>query len=201
MDKNEAKKRIDKLKAEINHHRYLYHVLDKEDLSEGALDSLKNELFKLEQEHPGLVTKDSPTQRVAGKPSAKFKKTQHREKMLSLFDAFSREDIGDWQDRIIKVYAENAGSNVSGFKYYCELKLDGLALNLTYRDGLLVKGATRGDGLTGEEVTPNVKTIQSIPLSLRKLTEKDWQNLGLKTSLCTGYHLLIFHYQKSTLTK
>ena len=100
MNKQKAKQRIQKLKNEINHYRYLYHVLDKQEISDGALDSLKNELFKLEQEYPDLITLDSPTQRVSGKPLEKFAKVTHSKPMMSLFDSFSEKDMRDWEERL-----------------------------------------------------------------------------------------------------
>ena len=103
MDKAQTKKRIAKLKAEINYHRYLYHVLDKVEISDAALDSLKNELAKLERENPEFITADSPTQRVGGQPLDKFKKVEHSSLMMSLFDAFSRQDMEDWQKRLLKI--------------------------------------------------------------------------------------------------
>ena len=167
MTKNEAKTRIAKLIQEIDRHRYNYHVLDKETMSPAALDSLKNELFRLEQEFPDLITPDSPTQRVGGKPLAKFKKVEHSKPMLSLFDAFSEADIRDWEKRF-KNYAEANDINLpKKIEYYCELKLDGLAITLKYQDGLLIEGATRGNGRVGEEVTQNIKTIESIPFQLK----------------------------------
>jgi DNA ligase (NAD+) len=178
MNKEEAKKRIEKLRVEINHHRYLYHVLDKEEISEGALDSLKLELYRLEQEYPDFITADSPTQRVAGEPLVKFTKVNHRERMLSLFDSFSSSDIKDWQERNIKVYKENTARDVNGFEYYCELKLDGLAIAISYKNSKFFRGATRGDGKVGEDVSSNVKTIDSIPLKLRRISEKEYEALG-----------------------
>jgi DNA ligase (NAD+) len=172
MSKEETKKRIEKLKKEIEHHRYLYHVLDKQEISDDALDSLKNELFKLEQQYPDLVTEDSPTQRVGGKPLEGFGKVAHKTPMLSLFDAFSPADMRDWEDRLAKM---NGGT----WNYFCELKLDGLAMSLRYEKGGFVQGATRGDGKTGEDVTRNLRTIDSIPLNLRKPKEKELQEMGL----------------------
>jgi len=161
MNKKEIKNRIDKLIKEISHHRYLYHVLDKQEISDSALDSLKKELFDLEQEHPSLIRKDSPTQRVSGKALDKFVKIKHNSKILSLADAFNYQDLLDWEERNDKIIKEK----VKG--YYTELKLDGLTVVLTYKNGIFYKGATRGDGKIGEDVTNNLKTISSIPLSLR----------------------------------
>ena len=177
MTKSEAKIRIDKLKAEINLHRYNYHVLDQETISAAALDSLKNELFLLENEYPDLITPDSPTQRVAGKPLSKFKKVVHSQPMVSLFDAFSEEDMRSWEER-----NENFLGHSLKEDYYCELKLDGLAINLRYANGLLVAGATRGDGKIGEDVTHNIRTINSIPLKLEVPSAKELKAMGLDES-------------------
>lgn len=163
MTKAEAKVRIDKLVQEVNYHRYLYHVLDRQEISDAALDSLKNELARLEQEWPDLVRFDSPSQRVGGQPLSKFKKIQHSTKILSLVDAFDSQDIRDWEERNEKILKEK----IKG--YYCELKLDGLTVVLTYKKGIFVQGATRGDGTIGEEVTNNLKTIESIPLALNQV--------------------------------
>lgn len=161
MTKNAAKKRIEKLKREINHHRYLYHVLDKIEISDAALDSLKNELVKLEEKYPELMTPDSPTQRVGGKPLAKFKKIRHSKPVLSLQDVFNEEDLKAWEERILKILPEK-----KPLDYFAELKIDGLSIVLRYENGLLATGATRGDGVMGEDVTQNLKTIEGIPLRL-----------------------------------
>jgi len=179
MDELEIKKRIAKLKKEIDHHRYLYHVLDKIEISDAALDSLKNELFKLEMANPEFITPDSPTQRVGGKPLDKFVKVNHSRPMMSLFDSFSQEDMKDWQDRIKKLIPPVPFSKGGEFGYYCELKLDGLAVTLKYEKGVFREGATRGDGKTGEDVTQNLKTIESIPLRLRKPEESELKKIGL----------------------
>ena len=188
MTQEQAKNRIDKLKAEINLHRYNYHVLDEETISPAALDSLKNELFKLENEFPELITPDSPTQRVGGEPLAKFKKSIHSRPMISLFDAFSEEDLRDWEERDRRFLASDevrpglfpeARAFVGGEtpEYFCELKLDGLAVNINFHGGLLEKAATRGDGKVGEDVTLNVRTIASIPLALQPVSKKDLRAL------------------------
>ncbi len=173
MNKQEAKKRIKKLRAEINHHRYLYHVLDKAEISDEALDSLKNELFKLESEFPDLITVDSPTQRIGGKPLDKFRKIRHSQFMISLYDAFTPEDLHAWEKRISKLLPVNVKLN-----YFCELKLDGLAVALRYEKGIFILGATRGDGRVGEDVTQNLRTIASLPLTLRQPTDKEYQESG-----------------------
>lgn len=163
MDKKNAKNRINKLRELINHHRYLYHVLDKQEISDSALDSLKKELFDLEQQYPDLVTFDSPTQRVGGQPLREFKKVKHSQRMLSFNDAFSKKEMEDWQERFMKLVPENQKSKVD---FYCELKIDGLAIELIYINGILQTGSTRGDGNIGEDITQNLKTIDAIPLKI-----------------------------------
>ncbi len=166
MNKQEIKNRIDKLKKEINHHRYLYHVLDKQEISDAALDSLKNELYKLEQKHPEFITPDSPTQRVGGKPLDKFKKIKHKVTQWSFNDAFEKKGIVDFEKRIKKILNEKGEKENVNLDYTCELKIDGLHIVLTYEKGILKTGATRGDGKIGEDVTQNLKTIESIPLKI-----------------------------------
>ena len=173
MNKKEAENRIEKLKKEINHHRYLYHVLDRQEISEGALDSLKNELFKLEQKYPEFIAADSPTQRVEGKPLNKFGKVAHEPAMLSLFDAFSAQDMADWEGRAKKIIKSKFNLD-----YYCELKFDGLAMSLRYVNGIFTQGATRGNGKVGEDVTNNLKTIESIPLRLRIPSQSEFKKNG-----------------------
>ena len=158
--KAEAKKRIEKLRTVISHHRYLYHVLNKQEISDAVLDSLKHELYNLEQEFPELITSDSPTQRVAGKSLKGFKKVKHKIPMLSIEDIFSGEELDKWEDYLKRlIYSER-------FEYFCEIKVDGLAVSLVYEDGVFKRGATRGNGLVGEDITQNLKTIESIPLQL-----------------------------------
>ncbi len=159
------KERIKKLKKEINHHRYLYHVLNRQEISDAALDSLKHELSEIEHTYPELITADSPTQRVAGHALAGFKKVRHEMPMLSLNDAFSEEEVSEWEQRIKKFGAGEA------LDYFAELKIDGFAISLMYENGFFVRGSTRGDGNTGEDVTANLKTIESIPLVMN--TEHD----------------------------
>ncbi|KPJ57462.1 hypothetical protein AMJ49_00840 [Parcubacteria bacterium DG_74_2] len=164
LSKTEVKKRIKKLKKLINYHRYLYHVLDKQEISDAALDSLKRELFDLEQKYPEFITPDSPTQRVGGKPLKEFEKVKHPEPMLSINDAFSEKDMENWLERISKLLTQE---QIEKINFYCEPKLDGLAIELIYKDGILSIGSTRGDGIIGEDVTQNLKTIEAIPLRLR----------------------------------
>jgi DNA ligase (NAD+) len=169
MNKIEAKQRIEKLKKEINYHRYLYHVLDKQEISDEALDSLKNELFLLENQYPELITSDSPSQRIGGKPLNKFEKYTHKYPMLSFFDAFSEKEMEDWEKRYTRFLDNNLGGGFD--KYYCELKIDGVAIELVYSKGILKVGATRGDGKVGENITQNLKTISAIPLKILEKKE------------------------------
>jgi DNA ligase (NAD+) len=169
MDKTETKKRIEKLRETINRHRYLYHVLDKQEISDSALDSLKKELFDLEQEFPDLITPDSPTQRIGGKALKEFKKIRHKQRMLSFNDAFSKDDMQDWLERISKLLEKNLPAGRQGkteLDFYCELKIDGLAIELVYKNGVFETGSTRGDGSVGEDITQNLKTVEAIPLKI-----------------------------------
>src|SRR3989344_5918688 len=167
----DTKTRVKKLKETINHHRYLYHVLDRQEISDAALDSLKHELAKLEKQYPKYASPDSPTQRIGGKPLDKFAKVVHKARKWSYGDAFTEEEIRDFDERIKRMLAKEAlsTSNVdSAAEYVCELKIDGFKIVLTYENGVLKTAATRGDGVTGEDVTQNIKTIESISLRLEK---------------------------------
>ena len=178
MNKKEAKKRIKKLREVIRRHRYLYHVKDNPEISDEAFDRLKHELKEIEEEYPSLITPDSPTQRVGGEPLDKFEEVEHEEPMLSIEDLFSREELEDWQDYLKRL------SPSSEFNYFCELKIDGCAVSLIYEEGSLVTGATRGNGRVGENVTQNLKTIESIPLKVslqEELSEEVEQ--GIKEAL------------------
>ena len=166
MEKEEARKRIEVLKKEIDQNRYLYHVEDKPRVSDAVDDSLKHELTILEQEFPEFITKDSPTQRVGGKALDKFVKVTHFTPMISLNDVFSEEEFLAWEQRIAKLVTLD---KIKKSGYYAEVKMDGLAVALIYKNGLFVSGATRGDGKVGEDVTNNLRTIESIPLKLRTL--------------------------------
>lgn len=161
MTKNEAKKRIKKLRALISHHRHLYHVQDKQEISDEAFDVLKHELATLEQQYPVFITPDSPTQRVGGEALDKFEKVEHSAPMLSIEDVFGEEELGDWEKYILKLSGEKK------LEYFCELKIDGFAVALHYKKGVFSLGATRGNGKIGEDVTQNLKTIESIPLRLK----------------------------------
>jgi DNA ligase (NAD+) len=159
--KDNPAKRAAKLRELINEYRYHYHVLNKSIMSEAAADSLKHELSQIEAAHPELITADSPTQRVAGEPLPQFKKIRHSTRMLSLNDVFSEEEFIAWVERVKK----QAG--VSDFDFFMDLKMDGLACAIVYENGVLVQGVTRGDGFVGEDVTMNIRTIESVPLRLR----------------------------------
>jgi DNA ligase (NAD+) len=164
MAESGAQKKIEKLREELRRHEHLYYVLDAPEVSDAEYDALMNELKKLEAAHPELVTPDSPTQRVGGKPAEGFKKAQHSRPMLSLDNAYSAEELADWDRRV----HELAGN--LPVEYTAELKLDGLSVALSYEPGgggaRLIMGLTRGDGQTGEDVTSNIRTIRSIPLSI-----------------------------------
>jgi DNA ligase (NAD+) len=161
-DIDKVGQRIEKLRETINHHNYRYYVLDSPEISDAEYDELMKELRQLEAEHPELVTPDSPTQRIGAPPVEAFGVVEHPQPLLSLANAFSDEELAAWHKR---------ASNLLGgrqFDLVCEPKIDGLAVALTYVDGLLVTGATRGDGYRGEDITRNLKTIRSIPLSVPK---------------------------------
>jgi len=159
MNKTEAKEKIDALKEILNKYGYEYYVLDQPSVPDSEYDKRLQELLKLEEEHPELVTADSPTQRVGGQPLEGFEKVEHRIRMLSLGNAFNEADLRDFDRRV----RENLNQQVS---YVCELKIDGLAVSLTYENGQFTQGSTRGDGSVGEDITTNLRTIRSIPLSV-----------------------------------
>jgi DNA ligase (NAD+) len=164
MSKKEVEIRIKNLREAINKYRYEYHVLDNLSISESALDSLKGELLELEEKFPEFVTSDSPTQRVAGKPLEQFIKVRHKVPQWSFNDAFGEEDIRAFDERVIR-FLEKAGIKRKP-TYTCELKIDGLKIVFEYENGMLINGATRGDGEVGEDVTHNIRTIESVPLKL-----------------------------------
>ena len=156
----EGLQRAAELREQINHHNYRYYVLDDTEISDGEYDRLMVELRRLEEDHPSLVTPESPTQRVGASPADGFDQVQHRLPMLSLGNAFNEDDLQAWYRRV-KGLLDDAD-----FDLVCELKIDGIAVSLTYQDGVLVQGATRGDGTAGEGVTQNLRTIRTIPMSL-----------------------------------
>jgi DNA ligase (NAD+) len=161
MTKAQAESRIAKLRELINEYRYEYHVNNHSIMEESAADGLKHELATLEDTYPELITPDSPTQRVAGAPLPQFVSVEHKTRMLSLNDVFDEEEVSAWFERIKKL------APGADFAFFADTKMDGLACSLIYEDGALVRGVTRGNGLVGEDVTQNVKTIESIPLRLR----------------------------------
>jgi len=155
-------KKIEALREKIRHHEYLYYVVDQPEISDAEFDKLMRQLKDLEAEHPELLTADSPTQRVGGKPREGFVKVRHSSPMLSLDNTYNEEELRAWERRVHEL------SGRSDVEYVCELKLDGMSLALIYEDGKLVRGITRGDGTVGEDVTLNVRTVRSIPLSIPK---------------------------------
>ncbi|MGE3269007.1 MAG: NAD-dependent DNA ligase LigA [Chloroflexota bacterium] len=160
QDENAIQQRVEELRRQINHHNYRYHVLDSPEISDGEYDALMRELRALEDAHPELQSPESPTQRVGGEPSAEFGTVEHVIPMLSLANAFDEASLRAWHARASRLL----GRDVTGF--VLEPKIDGLAISLIYQDGRLAIGATRGDGLRGEDVTPNIRTIRSVPLVL-----------------------------------
>ncbi len=158
----DAEKKIESLRDEIRHHEYLYYVVDRPEISDFEYDKLMQQLQKLESEHPSLITPDSPTQRVGGKPREGFVKVRHSSPMLSLDNTYNEEELRAWERRVHELTGRKE------VDYVCELKLDGMSLSLGYDDGQLVRGVTRGDGTTGEDVTLNVRTVRSVPLSVPK---------------------------------
>lgn len=166
MNRQEAERRIPKLRELINEYRYEYHVNDRSIMSEAAADSLKHELSELEKTFPDLVTPDSPTQRVAGAPLKGFQAVPHSQRMLSLNDVFDEVELTVWFNRVQKLVPDWQP------ELHVDLKLDGLACAITYENGVLTQALTRGDGTVGEDITPNVRTIESVPLRLRAGADK-----------------------------
>jgi DNA ligase (NAD+) len=156
----EAKRRVEELRDLINYHDYRYYVLDDPEISDAEYDQLMRELKGYEEEFPELITPDSPTQRVAGAPTELFAPVRHRQPMLSLDNAFSWEELSAWGKRVERALGREAD-------FYCELKIDGIAVAVTYEDGRYVRGATRGDGFVGDDITANIRTVRSVPVTLR----------------------------------
>lgn len=180
MTLKEIKQRIEKLREEIDYHRYLYHVLDQQEISDSSLDSLKHELKQLETQYPEFITADSPTQRIGGQPLPKFKKISHKIPMISLEDIFNEEEFLAWEKRNAKIIA-------LPYQYFSELKIDGFAISLIYKNGVFINGSTRGDGLIGEDVTQNLKTIESIPLRLRLPEKEEFDEIDLPLFIYENY--------------
>src|SRR4051812_15056652 len=162
----EPTQRVAELSEQLRYHLYRYHVLDDPIVSDAEYDALMRELRAIETAHPELVTPDSPTQRVGAPASEKFAKVRHPVPMLSLGNAFDEEDLRAWRERVARVLGD-----VAPIAFVVEPKIDGLAIALTYEHGRFVRGATRGDGEVGEDVTANLRTISSVPLALREPTE------------------------------
>ena len=158
----DPEKKIETLREKIRHHEYLYYVLDQPEISDAEFDKLLQRLKDLEAGHPELITADSPTQRVGGKPREGFVKVPHSSPMLSLDNTYNEEELRSWEHRVHELTGRK------DVDYVCELKLDGMSLALIYEDGKLVRGITRGDGSVGEDVTLNVRTVRSVPLSIAK---------------------------------
>ena len=156
----DAKQKIEELSHKLEEHNYNYYVLSNPTITDFEFDKMLEELIKLEKEHPEYLSTDSPSQRVGGQITKEFKNVKHKYPMLSLGNTYNEEDVRDFDERIKK-------AGVSDFEYVCELKYDGVSISLTYIDGKLVQAVTRGDGEKGDDVTTNVKTINSIPLKLR----------------------------------
>lgn len=162
MTKEQAAERLNQLRKLINDYRYHYHVLDESIMSEAAADSLKHELDELEAQYPDLITPDSPSQRVAGESLPGFSQVKHSSRMLSLNDVFNRDELEAWAKRLQKLAPDHHP------EYFADVKMDGLAVALWYQDGVFERAVTRGDGFTGEDVTMNVRTIESVPMQLRE---------------------------------
>src|SRR5712671_4507623 len=158
----DVEQRIEGLRERVRYHEHLYYVLDNPEISDTEFDKLMQQLQQLEAEHPTLITPNSPTQRVGGKPREGFVKVRHSSPMLSLDNAYNEEELRDWERRVHEL------SGRTDVEYMCELKLDGMSLALIYNGGRLERGITRGDGSVGEDVTLNVRTVRSVPLSISK---------------------------------
>lgn len=165
-----VEQRAEELRRLLDHHNHLYYVLDDPEIGDDEYDALLDELRELEREHPGLQTPDSPTQRVGAPPLDRFQQVEHLEQMLSLGNARNEEELRAWENRLAN-YLKRLDIAASEFSYTTEPKIDGLAVSLTYEDGVLVRGATRGDGRVGEDVTQNLRTIGSVPLRIERAPE------------------------------
>ncbi len=184
MDISEARKRVEELRAQINRHNYRYYVLDSPEISDAEYDALMRELKQLEQQYPQFLTPDSPTQRVGATPVEAFGIVEHPLPLLSLGDVISDSELLAWYTRTVKLVGN------SNFDFVCEHKIDGLAVALTYVDGLFTTGATRGDGFRGENITQNLKTVRSIPLSVPKDAPPRFEVRGEVFLPRAGFHKL-----------
>src|SRR5574344_1118348 len=163
MNKNKAKKRIELLRDEISRLRHLYHVNDDPEVTDEIYDSLVKELKKIVDEYPEFDDPNSPENRVGGEALDKFEKVSHEMRMFSIGNVFNNEELFSWENRNIKLLPSD-----TKIDYFCELKLDGLAISLIYENGKFVRGVTRGDGLVGEDITSNLRMIEDIPLVLKR---------------------------------
>src|ERR1035437_6806906 len=175
MNRTEAEKRINKLRSEIARLRNEYHTKNSPNVTDDVYESLTRELQSILSKYPEFVDLNSLENRVAGKPLDKFKKVKHKTRMLSFNDVFSEQELYDWETRIKKLLPDpRQGRSLREFPqgpsldYFCEIKFDGLAVSLIYKNGKFISGSTRGDGFVGEDITENLKMIASIPLSLPK---------------------------------
>ena len=159
MNKTDVQNRIKKLREEISRLRYLYHVEDSPLVTDDIYDSLNKELKSILDKHPEFIDLNAPENRVGGEPLDKFEKVKHEVRMFSMNDSFSFLEVSEWEKRISKLITKKP-------TYFCELKLDGLSASLIYKDGVFVEGSTRGDGFIGEDVTENLKMIDTVPLKL-----------------------------------
>jgi DNA ligase (NAD+) len=182
------KARVDELVSSLNEHAYRYYVLSQPTISDAEYDELFRELQRLERAHPECVRSDSPTQRVGGKPLEGFATVRHRIPMLSLDNAMNEEELRSFDDQVRRFLAKE-GIEQSDIEYTVEFKFDGVAVALTYENGLLIQAATRGDGTTGEDVTSNVRTIKAIPLKLREESEPQGTCENSKRLTLSGWHV------------
>ncbi|GAJ06397.1 unnamed protein product, partial [marine sediment metagenome] len=183
-DLDKVKERIEQLREQINYHNYRYYVLDSPEVSDAEYDELMRELKQLEEKYPQFITPDSPTQRVGAAPVEAFGVVEHPSPLLSLGNAFSQEELLAWYTRILKLVGEQQ------FNFAVEHKIDGLAVALTYVNGQLTTGATRGDGFRGENITQNLRTIRSIPLSVPKEAPTRFEVRGEVFLPKAGFHKL-----------
>src|SRR3989338_4761218 len=166
MVTKEAKQKIEDLRKKLHYWNYAYYVLDNPEVDDAVYDAAMRELIELEKKHPELVSPDSPSRRIGTEPVSDFKKVTHRTPLYSLDNALNFEELEDWEEKIFRVLGER-----TKIDYVCEMKIDGLAIALTYKDGILILGATRGDGDIGEDITNNIRTIKPVPLHLRSSIE------------------------------
>ena len=189
MNKKDLKNNVQKLHRQIDDLRHKYHVLNDPQVTDKMYEGLMDELRKIEDKYPELVTPDSPTQRVAGEPAKGFVKVTHKVPQWSFNDAFNEQDLVDWETRIIKILTKELGHEPNDLSYVCELKIDGLHIVLTFQNNKLETAATRGDGKIGEDVTQNIKTIHSVPLEIKNST-KDLDYLVVEGEVWLGRKML-----------